>query len=195
MFIALSLHKPKPAKTLIQKHMKKSLVLLSGIILFMFTAAHAQSKKDLENDYAKCMASKDSVINVLADLTASHESLIKTSDSLKTVCTVYDTMYSVIREKVFQYDFDPALMASLIDSLSTSRESAFSSLSTSLNDSIETLNTENAGLKATIESLSANQDESDKVVDDLKKLKELLDAGIITQEEFDAKKIVLLEKL
>lgn len=175
--------------------MKVRIAFLLGILIITVVAANAQSKKDLENDYAKCVAEKDSVVNVLTSLSASHEALLNTSDSLTKVCTVYDTMYMVIRDKVFHYDYDPANMASLIDSLSATRESAFSSLSTSLNDSIAALNTENASLKATLESLSKDQDESGKAVDDLKKLKELLDAGIITQEEFDAKKAVLLEKI
>ncbi len=34
-----------------------------------------------------------------------------------------------------------------------------------------------------------------KVIADLKQLKELLDAGIITQQEFDAKRAKLIEKL
>ncbi|HOW24970.1 MAG TPA: SHOCT domain-containing protein, partial [Bacteroidales bacterium] len=64
-----------------------------------------------------------------------------------------------------------------------------------LNDSIVSLNKENTELKTTIEMLKVETADKTKVVNDLKQLKELLDTGIITQAEFDAKKAALLEKL
>lgn len=37
-------------------------------------------------------------------------------------------------------------------------------------------------------------DDKDKLVTELKQLKELLDAKIISQEEFDAKKAIVMER-
>jgi hypothetical protein len=116
-------------------------------------------------------------------------------DSVSKTCLVYDTMYNIIRERIFKYPYKPSNMPALLDSLAASRNSATAFLSTSMNDSISVLNKQNADLKAVIETLSTQEIQSAKAVNDLKKLKELLDAQIITQAEFDAKKAVLLEKL
>jgi len=175
--------------------MKIKLPVLFVIFLIATSTVSAQSKKDLEAEYAKCQASQDSLSGLLTTLTASHEAVKQTSDSLSKVCAVYDTMYQVIKEKVFNYNYDPANIGAMIDSLGATRESAFSNLNTTLSDSIAVLNTENGKLKEIIATLSEDKDESADVVNDLKQLKELLDAGILTQEEFDAKKALLLEKL
>ena len=50
-------------------------------------------------------------------------------------------------------------------------------------------------VKELIESMGGESDEDTEIIKDLKQLKELLDSEIITQEEFDAKKTELLEKL
>ena len=47
---------------------------------------------------------------------------------------------------------------------------------------------ENEKLKATIDSLNTSNADNTKLVNELKQLKELLDAKIITQEDFDKKK-------
>lgn len=164
--------------------MKKKLSVLFLLLIAVVTFTHAQSKKEVEADLSKCTTAKDSIQNVLTGLSASY-------DSINKVCIAYDTMYNAIKEKVFLDDFDPANMSELIDSLQTE---AFSGTNV-LNDSITVLQEENAELIAKMESMTAATDSEDEIVNDLKQLKDLLDANILTQEEFDAKKAVLLEKL
>jgi hypothetical protein len=175
--------------------MKKGLPWLFVIMIVTVTTTFAQSKKDLESDYAKCIIAKDSVQKALTGLSATYDVLSKNYDSVSKTCLVYDTMYNVIRERIFKYAYKPSNMPALLDSLAASRNSAFTFLSTTMSDSITVLNKKNADLKAVIETLSTQEDQSAKVVSDLKQLKELLDSGIITQTEFDAKKAILLEKL
>ncbi len=119
-------------------------------------------------------------------------------DSINKVCIAYDTMYNAIKGKVFLDDFDPANMSELIDSLQMEAFSGTTLLNDSitvLNDSITVLQVGNAELIAKIESMIAGPEDETEIVNSLKQLKELLDANILTQEEFDAKKAVLLEKL
>lgn len=175
--------------------MKTKLLWLFVILMITVVPAYAQSKKDIESDYAKCIIAKDSVQKVLTELNASYEALSITYDSLSNVCLVYDTMYNVIKERVFKYSFQPSSMPFLLDSLTESRNEAFTALGTSLSDSITVLNQKNEELKAVIETLSDKEDKSAKIVNDLKQLKELLDTGILTQQEFDTKKALLLEQL
>ena len=89
-------------------------------------------------------------------------------------------------------------MSELIDSLQTEAFSGITVLNDSitvLNDSITVLQVENTELIAKIESMTAGTGGETEIVNSLKQLKELLDANILTQEEFDAKKAVLIEKL
>ncbi len=168
--------------------MKTKLSVLFVLLIAVVTFTQAQSKKDIEENLSQCTITKDSIQNLLTGLSAKY-------DSINKACIAYDTMYNAIKEKVFQDDFDPANMSELIDSLRTGKEEVFSGITTTLNDSISLLEQENTKLKATIESLSTgNGDDNTQLVNDLKQLKELLDAQIITQEEFDVKKTELLEK-
>ena len=171
--------------------MKKKLSVLIVLLITVVTFTHAQSKKEVEADLIKCTTAKDSIQNLLSGLSASY-------DSINKVCTAYDTMYNAIKEKVFLDDFDPADMSELIDSLQTESFSGTTVLNDSitvLNDSIIVLQVENTELEAKIESMAAGTDSETEIVDSLKQLKDLLDANILTQEEFDAKKAVLIEKL
>ena len=171
--------------------MKKKLSVLFVLLIAVVTFTHAQSKKEVEADLIKCTTAKDSIQNLLTGLSASY-------DSINKVCIAYDTMYNAIKEKVFLDDFDPTDMSELIDSLQTESFSGTTVLNDSitvLNDSITVLQVENTELEAKIESMAAGTDSETEIVDSLKQLKDLLDANILTQEEFDAKKAVLIEKL
>ena len=171
--------------------MKKKLSVLFVLLIAVVTFTHAQSKKEVEADLIKCTTAKDSIQNLLTGLSVSY-------DSINKVCIAYDTMYNAIKEKVFLDDFDPADMSELIDSLQTESFSGTTVLNDSitvLNDSIIVLQVENTELEAKIESMAAGTDSETEIVDSLKQLKDLLDANILTQEEFDAKKAVLIEKL
>ena len=171
--------------------MKKKFSVLFLLLIAVVTFTHAQSKKEVEADLIKCTATKDSIQNLLTGLSVSY-------DSINKVCIAYDTMYNAIKEKVFLDDFDPANMSELIDSLQTEAFSGTTVLNDSitvLNDSITVLQVENTELIAKIESMTADTRSETEIVNSLKQLKDLLDANILTQEEFDAKKAVLIEKL
>jgi hypothetical protein len=181
-----------PCKRLLKlkfKVMKTKLSMLFVLLIVVTTFTQAQSKKDIEADLIRCTTSKDSIQNLLTGLSAKY-------DSINKAYIAYDTMYNAIKEKVVLHDFDPANMSKLIDSLRIGRDDAFSGITTTLNDSISMLEQENTKLIATIDSMATtgNEDKT-QLITDLKQLKELLDAQILTQEEFDAKKSVLLEKL
>ena len=171
--------------------MKKKLSVLFVLLITVVTFTHAQSKKEVEADLIKSTTAKDSIQNLLTGLSVSY-------DSINKVCIAYDTMYNAIKEKVFLDDFDPADMSELIDSLQTEAFSGTTVLNDSitvLNDSITVLQVENTELIAKIESMTAGTGGEAEIVNSLKLLKDLLDANILTQEEFDAKKAVLIEKL
>lgn len=166
--------------------MKTKLSVLLFLFVVMGLLTQAQSKKDLEADLATCTTLKDSIQSELTGLTANY-------DSINSAYLAYDTMYNAVKEKVFMYDFDPVKISDLIDSLRTGRDEAFSEITAALNDSISILAEENAKLKETVEGKETG--EENEVISELKQLKDLLDAGILTQDEFNAKKAVLLEKL
>ena len=113
--------------------------------------------------------------------------------SYDSVSADYDTLYTVLKEKVFKVDFNPSDLTVMIDTLRAKNEDAFAANTTSLSDSISVLAEENIQLKEEIEGMKGDADE--ETMNDLKQLKELLDEEIITQEEFDTKKAVLLENL
>jgi hypothetical protein len=176
--------------------MKKLLLLLFVIMMVSMTTTYGQSKKEMEESYAKCIISKDSIQKLYTGLAASHETLNKTYDSINKAYIAYDSMYRVIKEKVILHDFNPMNTSKLLDSLRASRNLSMSGITTIYSDSISGLRKQNAVLQSKVDSLqSTAKKENTDVVGQLKQLKELLDAQIITQAEFDAKKAILLEKL
>ena len=52
----------------------------------------------------------------------------------------------------------------------------------------------NINTNSKVEAKATSDNSTDKMYQELKKVKELLDTGIITQEEFDKKKKEILEK-
>jgi hypothetical protein len=175
--------------------MKTRSLLLLVLLLTAVISVRAQSKKDVETNLIGCTKAKDSIQKAYTDLSAIHKSVNK-------AYLAYDSMYRVIKEKVFLADFNPVRMPVLLDSLKATRNLEFSGQTTILKDtisilrkSISVLNNEIILLNAKIDGLAGKEAEKTKAVSDLKLLKELLDGKIITQEEFDAKKTKLLEKL
>lgn len=126
-------------------------------------------------------------------------------DSVSAELQTYLGVYTSLKEKVFNYNFDPDRTALLIDSLRTTRDSTFTLTTAVLQDSLNLMKEQAMALQATLDSLGLGSDpatalaredqEKTRAISDLKDLKELLDTGIITQEEFDNKKQRLLEKL
>jgi hypothetical protein len=153
--------------------------------MFTITVSQAQSKKDIENDLKNCNSTKDSIQTELTDLSAVYDSIYQTY-------VAYDSMYTVVVDRVIKYDFDPENMSDLIDSLRTEASLG----STALHDSIAGLQEENAKLKASLEEMDSSKNSSEEqTIESLKKLKQLLDDGILTEEEFNAKKTELLKDL
>lgn len=163
--------------------MKTKLLLLSVFLILTVISTHAQSKKDIEDNLNKCTLAKDSIQKSLTGLSAKYDSIIKSF-------IPYDTMYHVIKDKVLMRDFNPMNMSTLLDSLRKTRNEELSGKK----DSLSILKGDNAMLKAKVDSLSNDDAVKTKVVNDLKQLKELLDAKIITQAEFDTKKEILIRK-
>lgn len=173
--------------------MIKSKIIIVFIFFFYgLTFVQAQSKSELQENLNNCTTKKESIQKSLTNLSSSYDSLN----------LIYDNLYGAIKEKVFKNNFNPNKMSVLIDSLQNSASFG----TTLLNDSISSLLLENAELKeqlakedAELKEMHAKEDaiEADinKISSDLKQLKELLDGGILTQEEFDEKKTKLLEKL
>jgi hypothetical protein len=146
----------------------------------------------------------DSLTTVSTTLTTQLDSTTKVAaslsmdlDSVSKELGVYKGLYTTIKEQVVKYDFDPAEMGAIIDSLKTSRDETFSGLSatsTAMADSVAVLQKENAALKEMMNVLQTADEDKQKLVAELKQLKELLDAKIITQTEFDEKKALLMSK-
>jgi hypothetical protein len=168
--------------------MKAKTLLLFVLLFSAGFSAMAQSKKDVENNLNTCTKAKDSVQKLYTHLLVIHDSINKSY-------LAYDSMYRVIKTNVFLGDFNPLRTSVLLDSIRTTRNHEYLGLTNALNDSISILKKDNSVLKAKIDALEAKESEKAKVVNDLKQLKELLDAKIMTQEEFDAKKAKLIEKL
>jgi hypothetical protein len=151
---------------------------------------------------------KDAKIDSLTNAT---QTLTLQVDSLSAELVKYVSVYSVIKEKVIHYNFDPTRTSFLIDSLKAARDSAFARLAPSTqaagsSDSIPILKNEIRMLKATINNMStvgaeklaaltAEEIEKAKAIGNLKQLKELFDAKIITEAEFIAAKKKYLDKL
>jgi hypothetical protein len=134
-----------------------------------------------------------------------------TIDSLKTVNTtmnlqldsiskqkeVYLGMYKVIRDEIIKHEFDPANTKALLDSLRATIEadnSLLTSASASLSDSLKIVKEENMKLKAELESLSSFTVDKTPLEKELLQLKGLLDSKIISEEEFEEKKKIILNK-
>jgi len=120
-------------------------------------------------------------------------------DSVSKDQKLYYGLYTTIKEKVIMKDFDQAKMPQIIDSLRAGRDATFAGLtaaSASLRDSLALLNQENKNLKAKLDSLTVGGVGGDKskLIAELKQLKELLDAKIITQAEFDGKKKKVMDQ-
>ena len=120
-------------------------------------------------------------------------------DSISKDQKLYYGLYTTIKEKVILHDFDPAKMPQIIDSLKAGRDATFAGLtaaSESLRDTLAILNQENKNLRAKLDSLTVGPGGADKsaLIAELKQLKELLDAKILTQAEYDAKKKIVMDK-
>jgi hypothetical protein len=166
--------------------MKKYIVLLLTIL---FTS-HAFSQKKGKQD------AKDLKIDSLTKVT---DTLSAKLDTVSKDRAVYYGLYTTIKEKVLKRDFDPASLSQIIDSLAAKRDSTFSSMlsSAALADSISVLKHQIADLSTLLGGTKAQEETLNSMTIRLKQLKELLDANILTQSEFEMMKLKVLhsEKL
>jgi hypothetical protein len=175
----------------------KILIVLLALLLAASSPANSQI-------FGKKKASDAPTANPKIDsLTIANQTLTLKADSLSKELGLYvgayTSLYSVLREKVFRYNFDPAKMSFLIDSLRGSKDAASvalvnTKLTTVSSDSLALLFKNTAILKANIDSLkmvmgkikAIPSDEIDRVkaVSSLKQYKDLLDAKVITDAEY-----------
>lgn len=175
-------------------------IILACILLLSSLQGFSQKKgkvdpKDMAID---SLTKANTLLTTRLDSTAkSAASLSMDLDSVSKDLVVYKGLYTTIKEQVVLHDFDPADMGAIIDSLRTGRDATLSGLtatSKSLTDSVAVLTKENAALKEMMAVLQTAEGDKEKLVAELKQLKELLDAKIITQAEFDEKKTKLMAK-
>ncbi len=171
-------------------------LILFGLMLFSLQAI-SQKKAVIEEQEATI----DTLTQQNTLLSAELDSIRALNDSLTTSLDAatksLDFYYNTIKEKVLTHDFDPAALPEIIDSLRTSRDEKISGLSTaseSLADSVTMLTTELATLKEAMAALENADADKEKLVAELKQLKELLDSGIFTEEEYEAKKAEIMAK-
>ena len=162
--------------------MKKYIIL----VLALFFTFQAYSQKKGKED------SKDLKID---SLTRVSDSLTMKLDTTSKNLKVYYGLYTTIKEKVLKHDFDPASLSQIIDSLAARRDSTFSTMlaSASLVDSITVLKHQISELTTLLGGTKAQEEVLNSMVVQLNQLKELLDASILTQTEFDIMKLKILQ--
>ena len=158
--------------------MKKASLLLSLLMIVSFAFTQKKGKVDPEK------VAIDSLTKANTALSAKLDSVSKDRER-------YLVLYTVIKEKVIKYNFDPSKAAFLIDSLKQGRESVLYDLNLKMHDTLAELNFENKKLMSELYKADADRE---KLACELIRLKELLDAKIITEEEFNAKKAIVMEK-
>jgi Short C-terminal domain len=166
--------------------MKTRLILV--LLLLAAFQGFSQKKKKADPKDVKI----DSLTKVSGALALQLDSVSKSQQ-------VYYGLYTTIKDKVLLHDFDPTKLSQIIDSIRVSRDSTMSVLAApigSLKDSVAMLKKENLMLRAKLDTLGGGPEGGDKskLVAELKELKGLLDAKIITQAEYDAKKKKVMEK-
>jgi hypothetical protein len=93
------------------------MLMLSSCIAF------GQSKKEMEQAQKEALAKIDTLKKSNAALASANKNLTTASDSLAKELEKYFGLYTVIKNKVVKKDFDPAKMATIIDSLKAGRDS------------------------------------------------------------------------
>jgi hypothetical protein len=166
--------------------MKTNIILV--VLLLAAFQGFSQKKKKADPKDVKI----DSLTKVSGGLSLQLDSVSKSQK-------VYYGLYTTIKDKVLLHDFDPTKLSQIIDSIRVSRDSTMSVLAAPiapLKDSVAILRKQNHMLTAKLDSLGMGMTAGDKtkLVAELKELKGLLDAKIITQAEYDAKKKKVMEK-
>lgn len=174
-------------------------------IVFLTTIVSGQNKKELEIKVKELNTSLTATQTENENLTAKLDSTLK-------LVELYKGMYDIIQEKVIPYDFEPENIGVIIDSLKSSKDTSFENLMTgsdALRDTISIMTNSVNNLDLTIDSLQKKiislQEQNSKLkapleiisdvqITELKKLKELLDSGILNSDEFDERKKIILKQ-
>jgi hypothetical protein len=165
----------------------KNIILI--VLLFAVTQGFGQKKKKVDP--------KDLQID---SLNKANSALSMQLDSVSKDQKLYYGVYTTLKEKVLLKDFDPAKLPEIIDSVRASRDSSSSLLAAPiapLRDSLAIMTKENHSLKAKLDSMHVAGTmvaDKSKLVAELKDLKSLLDNKLISQEEFDSKKKLVMDK-
>ena len=171
--------------------MKKYLVML----FVMLAASQAFAKKDKKDEKDLKI---DSLTKAIDSLRVHYDSLSKVNGMhYDSVSKKLNDVYIIIKEKVLKKEFNPDHLPYVLDSLIALRDSNFvkySSNTATLMDSLAILKKDNVRMKAILDGIMSDETGKNRIVYELKQLKELLDSGIITQEEFDTKKAKLMQK-
>lgn len=160
--------------------MKKFMILLLMLVFVIPAFSQKKGKVDPEK------VTIDSLTNV-------NQILSGQLDSITVERETYFGVYSAVKDKVIKYDFNPENASDVLDSLANSMD-ANALLLSATKDSLTAIKLTHMEISAKLDSLNAANDDKTKLVAELKQLKELLDAKIITQDDFDKKKTMLMEK-
>jgi len=160
--------------------MKKCLFLF----LMLAVSAAYGAKKDKKDP-------KDLIIDSLTTATKTLQNKLDSANG------ELDKVYLVLKERIVKRDFNHSQIPHVIDSIATEIDSSMTGMrsnTTTLMDSLTTLKKENEKMKGTLNGILNDESSKSRLVYELKQLKELLDAKILTPAEFDVKKTRLLEK-
>jgi hypothetical protein len=177
----------------------KILILLLAVLLAASSPASSQvfgKKKSAEAPAADPKV--DSLTKANQTLTLKADSLSK---DLAKYIGAYTGLYTVLKDKVFRYNFDPAKLSFLIDSLRGSKDATSAALlvskpiSTLPPDSLAALVKQTTLIRANMDSMKvtlerirsaipAEDRDKFKALNSLKQYKTLLDDKVITDEEF-----------
>ncbi|MBE0639681.1 MAG: SHOCT domain-containing protein [Bacteroidales bacterium] len=160
--------------------MKKLMIFLLMLVFVVPAFSQKKGKVDPEK------VTIDSLTNV-------NQLLSGQLDSITAERETYFGVYSAVKDKVIKYDFNPENASDVLDSLAKSMD-ATALLLSSTKDSLTAIQLTYKEISAKLDNLNAADSDKAKLVEELKQLKELLDAKIITQDDFDKKKNLLMEK-
>lgn len=139
----------------------------------------------------------DSLTTTIQGLEAEMGELRDMLESTQQEVMQYEKAREVLKTKVVKYDFPPAAMPMILDTMMTNRTKTVQALHKQigeLKDEILILQADNSRFQQAMESMKEANADPDRIAGELRQLKNLLDMGILTQEEFDQKKAKLLAK-
>jgi len=171
---------------------------MKKITLFLFVMLVALQTISAKKDKTDPRDLKIDSLTKAADTLSKQVAILNLKiDTMSQDMMRYSGLYNTIKTKVLKRDFDPEKFSQIIDSLRAGRDSSetgYSLFVTTLKDSIAILKKENETLSAMLRGLSDDEATRNRLVYELKQLKELLDSKILSPTEFDLMKKRLLQQ-